>query len=54
MQYIEYIALTVKPTGGHHLKEGKEHDGHYGSVMVHQLENIDPHLNRELFVRRVM
>lgn len=41
------IILTVTPTDGYNLKECKKHDGHYSSVMVHQLENVDSHLNRD-------
>lgn len=44
---IECFNLTITPTDGHNLKERKKHDGHYGCVMVHQLENIDPHLDRD-------
>lgn len=40
------VTLTITPTDGYNLKERKKHDGHYGCVMVHQLENIDPHLER--------
>lgn len=36
--------LTITPTDGNDLKEGQEHDGHDGGVMVHQLEDVDPHL----------
>lgn len=39
--------LTINPADGYNLKECKKHDGHYSSVMVHQLENIDSHLNRD-------
>lgn len=43
--------LTVTPTDGHNLKEGKKHDGHYGSVMVHELEHIDAHLEGDTLFR---
>lgn len=43
--------LTITPTNGDNLKECKKHDGHNGSVMVHQLENVDPHLNRDTLFR---
>lgn len=46
----EEINLTVNPADGYHLKECKKHDGHYSSVMVHQLENIDSHLKRYMYL----
>lgn len=46
---ITEVKLTVNPADGYHLKECKEHDGHYSSVMVHQLENIDAHLKRDVY-----
>lgn len=45
---IPEIKLTVNPADSYHLKECKKHDGHYSSVMVHQLENIDSHLKRDM------
>lgn len=39
--------LTIDPADAYNLKECKKHDGHYSSVMVHQLENINSHLNRD-------
>lgn len=46
---ITEIKLTVNPADGYHFKECKEHDGHYSSVMVHQLENVDAHLKRDMY-----
>lgn len=39
--------LTITPTDGCHFKECKKHDGHNGSVVIHQLENIDSRLDRD-------
>ena len=43
--------LTINPTDGYNLKERKKQDGHYSGVIVHQLENIDSHLNRNTVFR---
>ena len=43
--------LTINPTDGYNLKERKKQDGHYSGVIVHQLENIDSHLNRDTVFR---
>lgn len=48
---MKYMSLTINPTGGHDLKECQKHDGYYGSVMIHQLENIDSHLDKGILFR---
>lgn len=43
--------LTIQPTHDYHLNKGQEYNRYDSGVMVHQLENIDSRLNRNIIFR---
>lgn len=48
------LSLTVTPTDGYNLKKCKEHDGDDGSVVVHQLEDVDSYLKAQKPAKEVL